>query len=224
MKSVKISASILAADFACLGEQVKAVVAAGADYIHFDVMDHHFVPNLSFGAVVCEALRRAGVTAPIDVHLMVDNPQVYIEPFAKAGATLISFHPETVADPAATVAAIRHAKLAAGLVFNPDRPVEIPVSLARELSMILLMSVYPGFGGQAFMPEVLSKARETHAWLQQHQLDVMLAIDGGIKVDNIHQAAAAGCDYFVVGSGLFQASDYRTRVAELRAAAQQGEW
>lgn len=219
MQPLKISASILAADFARLGDDVKAAIRAGADYVHFDVMDHHFVPNLSFGAVVCEALRRDGVTAPIDVHLMVDNPQAYIEPFAKAGASLMTFHPETAAEPERVVDAILAANMQAGLVFNPDRPVELTESLARKLSMILLMSVYPGFGGQAFMPEVLDKVRSTAAWLRHHQLDLMLAIDGGIKVENIKDAVAAGCDYVVVGSGLFQAPDYPQRIAELRAAA-----
>lgn len=213
-----LSASILAADFAHLAQDVNAVLKAGVEYIHFDVMDHHFVPNLSFGSVVCDALRKAGITAPIDVHLMVTDPEKYIEPFAKAGANLISFHPETVTDVAAVIKKIRDAGMGAGLVFNPDKPVTISLEIAKQLEMILIMSVFPGFGGQKFMPEVLAKVRETHAWLQKNSLDLLLAIDGGIKVDTIASAAEAGANYFVVGSGLFSAESYVLRVQELKKA------
>lgn len=218
MRKNILSASILAADFAHLADDIHAVLNCGVQYIHFDVMDHHYVPNLSFGAVVCESLRRAGIDAPIDVHLMVDNPEAYIEPFAKAGATLMSFHPETVNNVEVMVDKIRATGMAAGLVFNPDQSVEIDVSVARKLEMILLMSVYPGFGGQQFMPSVLEKAARTRQWMDDHILPALLAIDGGIKADNIALAAEAGCDYFVVGSGLFSASNYSERVSLLQQA------
>ncbi|OGO95152.1 MAG: ribulose-phosphate 3-epimerase [Coxiella sp. RIFCSPHIGHO2_12_FULL_42_15] len=216
MKKQILSASILSADFAHLANEVNAVLQCGIDYIHFDVMDHHFVPNLTFGAGICSALRNAGITAPIDVHLMVDDPDVYIEPFAKAGASLITFHPETVTNVEAVVDKIRAHQMGAGLVFNPDKLVRVNEILARKLQMILLMSVFPGFGGQPFMPEVLEKARQVRQWMNQHQLHAYLAIDGGIKVDNIAAAAQAGCDYFVIGSGLFSANHYQERVADFR--------
>ncbi len=217
MKKKLIAASILAADFAHLAEDVNAVLAAGADTIHFDVMDHHFVPNLSFGADICSALRRAGIKAFIDVHLMVTDPAAYIESFAKAGADLITFHPETVSDVAAVVSQIRQADLQVGLVFNPDKPVQIADAILSQLDMILLMSVFPGFGGQSLMPEVLGKARGVRDWLDSTTYTGRLAIDGGVKVENIVSAAQAGIDYFVVGSGLFAADDYRERLLALRA-------
>ncbi len=216
MKHKKIAASILSADFAHLGDEVNAVLKAGSDTIHFDVMDHHFVPNLSFGSVVCQALRKAGISAPIDVHLMVDDPEAYILPFAKAGASIITFHPETVDDVDAAIDKIKESGMEAGLVFNPDKPVDIALDTAKKLDMILLMSVFPGFGGQTFIKDVLQKAKDTRAWLDENHLNIVLAIDGGIKVENIQESAAAGVDYFVVGSGLFSADDYAARVAELK--------
>lgn len=218
MPQQKIAASILSANFGYLADEVNAALAAGADTVHFDVMDHHFVPNLSFGAVICDSLRKSGISALIDVHLMVDDPEAYIEPFAKAGASIITFHPETVTDVAAVVAEIKKHSMGAGLVFNPDKPVDIELSIAKELDMILLMSVFPGFGGQAFIEEVLTKAKQTRAWLDQNKLTATLAIDGGIKADNIGRVAKTGVDYFVVGSGLFGASDYGERIGELRQA------
>lgn len=211
-----IAASILAADFAHLADDVNAVLQAGADSIHFDVMDHHFVPNLSFGACICSALREAGIKAPIDVHLMVSDPEFYIEPFANAGADLLTFHPETVSDVASVLNKIKRAGLQAGLVFNPDKPVVIPDDCLPQLDMVLLMSVFPGFGGQQFMPDVLEKAKKTRHWLHEKAYQGLLAIDGGIKVDNIAQAAQAGIDYFIVGSGLFAADDYQKRLLALR--------
>jgi len=217
MKDKLISASILSADFGHLAQEVNDVMEAGADYIHFDVMDHHFVPNLSFGSVVCSALRKAKIKAPIDVHLMVENPEQYIKPFAKAGADLITFHPETVSDVEAVVDAIHAAGMQAGLVFNPDKPVNISIDLARKLQMILLMSVFPGFGGQCFIEETFDKIQETREWLDKNNINAILAVDGGIKVENIKEISKAGADYFVIGSGLFSANDYAERVRELRA-------
>lgn len=213
-----ISASILSADFAHLADEVFAVLDAGCEYIHFDVMDNHFVPNLSFGAPICASLRKAGIQAPIDVHLMVDNPESFIKPFAEAGASLLTFHPETVEDVAQVVDEIHAAGMGAGLVFNPDKPVTIAAEVAIKLQMVLLMSVFPGFGGQAFMPEVLEKARTTRRWLDENNLDALLAIDGGIKVENIADAAAAGVDYFVMGSGIFSAEDYQQRIQAIKNA------
>ena len=214
---MKISASILSANFARLGDEARAVISAGADEIHFDVMDHHFVPNLSFGAVVCEALRKEGITAPIDVHLMVTDPEAYIEPFAKSGANRITFHLNAVNDPLTTIYKIHHAGMQAGIAFNPDKPVDLPTDILKKINMILIMSVFAGFGGQKFIPESLEKIRATKKMIEKHNLDILLGIDGGIKTNNIASVLRAGANYIVIGSGLFDAKDYKNRISELRA-------
>jgi ribulose-phosphate 3-epimerase len=213
---LQISASILAADFANLAADVKAVLAAGADTVHFDVMDGHYVPDLTVGPLVCKALRRSGVTAPIDVHLMVAHPEDFIEPFAAAGADIITFHPETVSDVEATLQQIKGRDMQAGLVFNPDRDVQVDPACWPLLDILMLMSVVPGKGGQSFITATLDKIATTRNMLLQHSSTACLAVDGGVKVNNIQQIASAGADYFVVGSGLFAADDYVQRVQELR--------
>ena len=215
---ITIAASILSADFAHLGKQVHDILHAGADVIHFDVMDHHFVPNLTFGAHICSALRNDGVTADIDVHLMVTDPENYIAPFAKAGANRLTFHPETVKDVKAMCDKIHAAGMQAGLAFNPDKPVVIDAALFAELDMILIMSVFAGFGGQAFIPDCLDKIRATRLAITQHNPKIILGVDGGIKVDNIASVVQAGADFIVMGSGLFDTEDYAARVAMLRHA------
>ncbi len=211
-----ISASILAADFTRLGEEVKDALDAGVDYIHFDVMDNHFVPNLSFGAVICQSLRKAGVKAPIDVHLMVKNPLDFIKPFADAGASLLTFHPETVNDVQKTIHEIKKIGMGVGLAFNPDKPLQVGDTILKELDLILLMSVFPGFAGQKFIPSSLEKISRTRHLLDQINGQSMLGIDGGIKSDNIGDVAKAGADFFVVGSGLFHASHYKDVVKKMR--------
>lgn len=217
---MQLAASILSADFAKLGDEVNAVLKAGVDAIHFDVMDHHFVPNLSFGAIICKALRKANITAPIDVHLMVTDPEAYITPFAKAGANRLTFHPETTSDPLAVCKKIIDAGMQPGLAFNPDKPVTISEDAWPILSMILLMSVHPGFGGQQFMPEVLDKIRSTHAAIQKNNPNILLGIDGGIKASNIKQVVDYGANFIVMGSGIFDASDYKARISDIRAIVQ----
>jgi len=216
MRNNFISVSILSADFARLGDEAKYALDAGADYIHFDVMDHHFVPNLSFGAVICESLRKAGITAPIDVHLMVEHPEKYIEAFANAGATLLTFHPETVQNVEDTLHKIRDAGMKTGLAFNPEKAVDVDLETLRELDLILLMSVNPGFGGQSFIPTTLEKITATRELMTTIKSKAMLGIDGGIKTANIGEVAKAGADFFVVGSGLFHASDYDKEIAKMR--------
>ncbi len=216
-----ISASILSADFCRLGEEVRHVISAGADHIHFDVMDHHYVPNLSFGAVVCESLRKGGITAPIDVHLMVENPESYFAPFAKAGANLITFHPETVPDIKKSFQKLRDLGLQMGLAFNPDQEVTISDEVLVEINMILIMTVKPGFGGQSFDESCIEKIEHTRERLEKTGSKAWLGVDGGIKVDNAAKVAKAGADFFVVGSGLFHAPDYQQYLGQFRSELSQ---
>jgi len=200
-----IAPSILSADFARLGEEVRNVLAAGADIVHFDVMDNHYVPNLTIGPLVCEALRKHGVTAPIDVHLMVKPVDRIIPDFAKAGASYITFHPEASEHVDRTLQLIKDSGCKTGLVFNPATPLNYLDHVMDKLDMILLMSVNPGFGGQSFIPYVLDKLRETKERIEASGRDIRLEIDGGVKVDNIREIAAAGADTFVAGSAIFGA-------------------
>lgn len=211
-----IAPSILSADFARLGEEVSAVVTAGADLIHFDVMDNHYVPNLTIGPVVCEALRKYGITAPIDVHLMVNPVDALISMFAEAGATYITFHPEASLHVDRSLQLIRNAGCKAGLVFNPATPLTILPHVLDKIDMILLMSVNPGFGGQQFIPSVLNKVREARQWIDHSQLPIRLEVDGGVKIDNIGEIAAAGADTFVAGSAIFQSKDYAGTIQQMR--------
>ena len=215
MPHPEISASILNANFSKLGEEIRAIQSAGIDHIHFDVMDHHYVPNLSFGSVVCSSLRQDGIELPIDVHLMVTNPEYYIEPFAKAGAQLITFHPDTVSDVLGLVDAIHGHGMQAGLAFNPDQEVEIEVETLAKLDMILIMSVFPGFGGQKFIDETYEKIIATRTFLDKNQSSARLAVDGGVNQHNINEIRRCGADFFIVGSALFSALDYQDRVTEL---------
>ncbi len=213
-----ISASILSADFGRLAEDCENAIAGGADMIHFDVMDHHFVPNLSFGAVVCEGLRKSGVTASIDVHLMTENPDDYIVPFADAGANLITFHPTTTPDVGATIKAIKAAGMQVGLAFNPDEPISVGDDLLQQLDMVLIMTVFPGFGGQTFMHECLEKISLLAGRVDLLGHDLLIGVDGGIKQETIGLAAEAGANFFVVGSGLFKTPDYAETIHQLRSA------
>lgn len=213
-----IAPSILSADFARLGEEVNAVLTAGADVVHFDVMDNHFVPNLTIGPLVCEALRNYGVTAPIDVHLMVNPVDRLVGDFAKAGASYISFHPEASEHVHRTIALIRDAGCKPGLVFNPATPLNWLDHCLDELDLVLIMSVNPGFGGQSFIASSLDKLREVRACIDTSGRDVRLEIDGGVKVDNIAEIAKAGADMFVAGSAIFGSDDYAKTIAAMRAA------
>lgn len=219
--STIIAASLLSADFAHLGAESKAILNAGADCIHFDVMDHHFVPNLSFGAVVCSALRNDGINADIDVHLMVTDPDKYIEPFAKAGASRLTFHPAALknSDEVEILCDnIHRAGMQCGLSFNPDKPVLISKNIWEKINLILLMSVFAGFGGQSFIPESLDKIRETKKIIDKHNKNILLGVDGGIKLNNIADVVNAGANFIVMGSGLFDVADYAVRMKELRNA------
>src|SRR5690349_3296893 len=212
-----IAPSILSANFARLGEEVDAVVAAGADIVHFDVMDNHYVPNLTIGPLVCEALRRHGVTAPIDVHLMVKPVDRIVPDFAKAGATLLSFHPEASEHVHRTIQLIKSLGCQAGLVFNPATPLHHLDHVLEDLDYVLLMSVNPGFGGQSFIPSTLAKLRAVRERIDRSGKAIRLEVDGGVKADNIGEIAAAGADAFVAGSAIFNAPDYADVIARMRA-------
>ncbi|HEX6927669.1 MAG TPA: ribulose-phosphate 3-epimerase [Gammaproteobacteria bacterium] len=211
-----IAPSILSADFARLGEEVDAVLAAGADIVHFDVMDNHYVPNLTIGPLVCEALRKHGVTAPIDVHLMVKPVDRIIPDFAKAGASYITFHPEASEHIDRTLGLIRESGCKAGLVFNPATPLSHLHHVLDKVDMVLIMSVNPGFGGQSFIPEALNKLKTARRLIDQSGRDIRLEIDGGVKVDNIRAVAEAGADTFVAGSAIFGAKDYADVIRRMR--------
>jgi ribulose-phosphate 3-epimerase len=217
MADYKIAPSILSADFARLGEEVTNVLNAGADIVHFDVMDNHYVPNLTIGPLVCEALRSHGVTADIDVHLMVKPVDRIIPDFAKAGATYITFHPEGSEHIDRSLSLVRDHGCKAGLVFNPATPLDYLKYVIDKVDMILLMSVNPGFGGQSFIPTALDKLREARRIIDESGRDIRLEIDGGVKVDNIGEIAAAGADTFVAGSALFGAADYQATIDAMRA-------
>jgi ribulose-phosphate 3-epimerase len=222
----RIAPSLLSADFARLGDEVRAVLAAGADWIHFDVMDNHYVPNLTVGPLVCEAIRPHAGTAPIDVHLMVEPVDALVPMFAKAGASVITFHPEASRHVDRTLALIRDAGCKAGLVFNPATPLAWMDHVMDKLDLVLLMSVNPGFGGQAFIGETLSKLAQARARLdayaQASGRQVLLEVDGGVKTDNIRAIAAAGADTFVAGSAVFGAKDYAATIATLKREAAAG--
>ena len=217
-----IAASILSADFARLGEEVNSVLAAGADWIHFDVMDNHYVPNLTVGPVVCQALRKAGIKAPIDVHLMVSPVDALVGDFARAGATNISFHPEATQHVDRTIQLIRHSGCRPGLVFNPATSLNWLDYVIDKIDVILLMSVNPGFGGQEFIPEVLPKLTEARARIKAAKRDIRLEIDGGVKVENCAAIARAGADTFVSGSAIFGSADYARTIKDMRAQIEIG--
>jgi ribulose-phosphate 3-epimerase len=217
-----IAPSILSADFARLGEEVDAVIAAGAEWIHFDVMDNHYVPNLTIGPLVCEALRKHGVKAPIDVHLMVKPVDRIVPDFARAGATNISFHPEASEHIDRTIQLIHSSGCTAGLVFNPATPLSYLDYVLDKIDLVLLMSVNPGFGGQSFIPSALAKLREVRERIDASGRAIRLEIDGGVKTDNIGEIARAGADTFVAGSAIFGEKDYRAVISTLLRSAGTG--
>jgi ribulose-phosphate 3-epimerase len=220
--TILIAPSILSADFARLGEEVDAVIAAGADWIHFDVMDNHYVPNLTVGPMVCEALRKAGVTATIDVHLMVTPVDALAADFANAGASRISFHPEATQHVDRTIEHIRDSGCAPGLVFNPATSLNWLDYVIDKIDTILVMSVNPGFGGQKFIPQSLGKLAEARARIDASGRDIRLEIDGGVKPDNVEEIARAGADTFVAGSAIFGSSDYAATIRSLKERAELG--
>ena len=215
-QSSVISPSILSADFARLGEDTRAVLDAGADWVHFDVMDNHFVPNLTIGPMVCKALRNYGITAPIDVHLMVQPVDDLVVQFADAGASMITFHPEASIHVDRTISLIRENGCEAGLVLNPTTPLNVLEWTLEKLDMVLLMSVNPGFGGQSFIPYVMDKIKRVRGMIDAQGHDIRLEIDGGVTVDNIGSLAAAGVDTFVSGSAIFGTEDYAQTIAKMR--------
>lgn len=212
-----IAPSILSADFAKLGEEVDNVLVAGADIVHFDVMDNHYVPNLTIGPLVCEALRNHGVTAPIDVHLMVKPVDRVIPDFASAGASYITFHPEASDHVDRTIGLIKESGCKAGLVFNPATPLHYLEHTIEKLDMVLLMSVNPGFGGQSFIPHTLEKLKTVRKLIDSHGLATRLEIDGGVKIDNIKEIASAGADTFVAGSAIFNTENYKATIDKMRS-------
>ena len=217
-QSTVIAPSILSADFARLGEEVDAVVSAGAKWIHFDVMDNHYVPNLTIGPLICQALRKHGVTAPIDVHLMVKPVDRIVPDFAKAGASVISFHPEASEHVDRTIQLIKDSGCKAGLVFNPATPLSYLDYVLDKLDLVLIMSVNPGFGGQSFIPAALDKLRLARERIDASGREIRLEIDGGVKPDNIAEIARAGADTFVAGSAIFNEKDYGAVIAKMHEA------
>lgn len=216
MPSPIIAPSILSADFARLGEDVAAVLAAGADWVHVDVMDNHYVPNLTIGPMIVEAMRNYGINAPMDVHLMVEPVDEIVPMFAQAGATGISFHPEATRHVDRTIGLIRDHGCQPGLVLNPATPLQVLEHVLPQLDLVLLMSVNPGFGGQSFIPYTLDKLRAVRRMIDERGLHTRLQIDGGVKVDNIAEIAAAGADTFVAGSAIFNAPDYAAVIREMK--------
>ena len=216
MKTPLIAPSILSANFARLGEDVDAVLEAGADVVHFDVMDNHYVPNLTIGPMVCDALRNHGVSAPIDVHLMVKPVDKIIPDFAKAGASIITFHPEASEHVDRSLGLIKEQGCQAGLVFNPATSLSYLDYVMDKVDVILLMSVNPGFGGQSFIPATLDKLRQVRQRIDASGFDIRLEIDGGVKVGNIGEIAAAGADMFVAGSAIFNSDDYAKTISDMR--------
>lgn len=212
-----IAPSILSADFAKLGEEVDNVLVAGADIVHFDVMDNHYVPNLTIGPLVCEALRNHGVTAPIDVHLMVKPVDRIIPDFASAGASYITFHPEASDHVDRTIGLIKESGCKAGLVFNPATPLHYLEHTIEQIDIVLLMSVNPGFGGQSFIPHTLEKLKTVRKLIDSHGLATRLEIDGGVKIDNIKEIASAGADTFVAGSAIFNTENYKATIDKMRS-------
>jgi ribulose-phosphate 3-epimerase len=217
MQSIKIAPSILSADFSCLRDEIRAVEAAGADWLHVDVMDGHFVPNITIGPVVVEWVRKV-TTIPVDVHLMITDPDKYAPEFIKAGADWISIHPDTCKNPNATLQKIRQLGAKASVAVNPDVPLRKVEHCFADVDMILMMTVFPGFGGQAFIPDVLPKITEARNLLDQRKLSILLEVDGGIKVDNIDRVVNAGAEVIVSGSGIFKTPNYAETIRQMRKA------